>query len=176
MTTRRAVLAGAAVATLTTAGCSELYGGPDDPDRDGDVEAAEENDGGLAVQELDGPAEEPLLSVTEADGDEEWLLVVYGHVDEVAAIEGLDQHHWVDVALTDDGWASFHDGFADAKVFENHEEFRMRTHLDGEVVFAGEIPERLVAAVENGDWAGTLRVSTETEEQAEAIAETIREL
>lgn len=175
MATRRAVLAGAATAVLSTAGCSELYGGPDDPERDGDVEDADDG-GEMAVHQMDGPAEATLLSIAEVEGDGKWPLVAYGHVDEVATVDGRDDHHWADVAFTDDGWAAFHDGFADAKVFENHEEFRMRTHVDDEVVFTGELNEDLVTAVEEGEWAGTLRVSTETREQAEAIAETVEEL
>lgn len=177
MTSRRAVVAGVATAFLSTAGCSDLYDGPDDPEREGDVESDARDDGGeMAVHQLEGAGEATLLSVAEREGDGEWPLVAYGHVAEVAAVDGLDDHHWVDVALTDDGWAAFHDGFADAKVFENHEAFRMRTHLDDEVVYSGELNDELVTAVSEGEWAGTLRVSTETSEQAEEIAGTLRDL
>lgn len=177
MTTRRAVVAGVATTFLTTAGCSELYGGPDDPEREGDVESDAGDGGGeMAVHQLEGPGEATLLSVAEIEGGGEWPLVAYGHVDEVATVDGREDHHWADVVLTDNGWGAFHDGFAEAKVFENHEEFRMRTHLDDEIVFTGELNEELVTAVEEGEWAGALRVSAETREQAEEIARTIREL
>lgn len=176
MTTRRAVLAGAATALTSAGGCSELYGSPDDPDREGGSETAGGSDGDMAVHQLDGPGQATLLSVAELEGDGTWPLVAYGHVDEIAAVGGRDDHHWADVTLTDDGWASFHEGFADAKVYENHERFRMRTHVDGDVVFTGELNRDLVTAVEEGDWAGTLRVSTETEEQAEEVASTVQDL
>lgn len=176
MATRRAILTGAATMLLPASGCSELYGSPDDPDREGAVETADGTEGDMAVHQLDGAGQETLLSVAEVEGDGEWPLVAYGHVDEVATVGGREDHHWVDVTLTDDGWAAFHEGFADAKVFENHEAFRMRTHVDGDVVFTGELNRGLVDAVENGDWAGTLRVSTETDEQATEIASTIEDL
>lgn len=175
MVTRRAVLA-ATGALTAAAGCSELYGSPDDPDRRSDGREANGTDGDMAVQQLEGSGEATLLSVTELEGDGEWPLVAYGHVDEVADVGGLDDHHWAVVTLTDAGWGSFHEGFADAKVFENREAFRMRTHLDGDVVFSGEMNRDLVNAVEDGDWAGTLRVSTETRDQAEQIAQTIEDL
>lgn len=175
MATRRAVLTAAAT-VLTTAGCSELYGSPDDPERRTDGPDGGDADGEMAVQQLEGAGEETLLSVAEVEGDGEWPLVAYGHVDEVAGVGGRDDHHWAVVTLTDAGWGSFHEGFADAKVFENHEAFQLRTHLDGEVVFTGDVNGELVTAVEDGDWAGTLRVSTATREQAERIAESIEEL
>lgn len=174
MASRRAVLTGAAT-LLTTAGCSELYGSPDDPERRTDApDRGSEAD--MAVQQLEGPGEATLLSVAEAEDDGEWPLVAYGHVDEVAGVGGRDDHHWAVVTLTDAGWGSFHEGFADAKVFENHGAFQLRTHLDGDVVFTGDVNRELMDAVEDGDWAGTLRVSTETREQAERIAQTIEDL
>lgn len=175
MVTRRAVLATTAALTAV-AGCSELYGSPDDPERDGGVERTDGSDGDMAVHQLDGPGQATLLSLTEAEGDGEWPLVAYGHVAVVATVAGREDHHWAAVTLTDEGWASFHEGFADANVYENHEDFRMRTHLEGDVVFTGELNRDLVTAVENGDWAGTLRVSTETRDQAEEIASTIEDL
>lgn len=172
MTTRRRLLAGLS-AVLATAGCSELYGAPDDTGRAGETPPGT----GMAVREaVDGPVEEVLLSVVEAEGDGEWLLVGHEHVAEVADVGGSGDHHWASVALTDEGWASMHDGFSEANVFGNQEDRRMRTHLEGEVVFEAAIPGELVSAVEDGEWAGTIRASTRTPEQAEALAEALQDV
>lgn len=172
MTTRRRLLA-ALSAALATTGCSELYGAPDEGDTGGTPGTPQGT--GMAVQgATDGPIEEVLLSIVGAEGDGEWLLVGYEHVAEVADVGGSGDHHWASVALTDAGWASMHDGFSEANAFTNPDQRRMRTHVGGEVVFEAEIPGELASAVEEGEWAGTIRASTRTSEQAEAIAEAIR--
>lgn len=184
MPSRRELLV-AAVAAPATAGClgddPETASDGDESTAAGDADDAG-SDGGDDETDADtgsdaGDPDARLVTTTasaesdETNDPEEVVLATYGDVDHVGAVEYDDRTgtHYVPIAFTDEGTATFVDRLAEVGGLAEPREQELRVHVDGEVIGTYGLSPSLAEAMDAGEWEGNFRILSDDESQLEAF-------
>jgi hypothetical protein len=169
MVSRRRLLG--VVGTLALAGCTGRDGAGTRSPTPTDAQADATPSTGTAPPTL--APDTTLLTVT--DGDREIDLLTVGGIVEVGAVqESRGGSHVVPVELTESARESFRDTLARVGALESPEAHKIRTYLDGEVLFTASISPGFADALQSGDWDGTFRLAVDEAANARQLRRRLR--